>query len=74
MKLDSTMLINLLQAADQGADILADDHSVTIEWPETNEGYDAAFEMGYQFRQQYKGDRRYTFCNGLASLYIREDA
>lgn len=74
MKLDSTMLINLLQAADQGADILVDDHSITIEWPETNEGYDAAFDLGYQLRHQYKGDRRYTFCNGTASLYIREEA
>lgn len=25
-------------------------------------------------RHQYKGDRRYTFCNGCASLYIREEA
>lgn len=74
MKLDSKMLINLLQAADQGADILADDHSITIEWPETNAGYDAAFELGYQLRHQYKGDRRYTFYNGTASLYIREEA
>lgn len=74
MKLDSTMLINLLQATDQGADILVDDHSITMEWPETNEGYDAAFDMGFRLRCQYKGDRRYTFCNGTASLYIREEA
>ena len=74
MKLDSTMLINLLKAADQGADILVDDRSITIEWPETNDGYDAAFDTGHRLRCQYKKDRRYSFCNGCASIYIREEA
>lgn len=74
MKLDSTMLINLLQAADQGADILVDDHSITIEYPVTNAGFDAAFDLAYQLRHQYKYDRRYAVCTGVASLYIREEA
>lgn len=74
MKLTKELLTNLQQAIDQGADVFVEDHAITIEWPETIEGYDDADEFTYLIRKQFAGDRRYVFagCIGCASLYIRE--